>query len=433
MKKIFALALAVALSTPAGAVQWHNMGPRAMGMGGAQVAIAQGPLASYWNPAGYGQLYNTSGLEIPIGGRGEFTGTVLEGAKDLNEIYNACKAGNAAVCTQARANTAIGKLNGNGSGVLADFGGGMSLKIKRFTVFVNNLTYVGGSPRVDLTLNAAGATMLDNNQSRMIVRGLNATEIGIGYGREIRETGLTLGANLKGIIGRAGYQEITVSTETSGFGKFNDNVKTSFQPAIDLGLLWDMRETFPSLPMRPRLGLVGRNINSPSFKNPDRATTRGERSKFPLNGQLRTGLAISPFKFWHLAMDVDLTNNLTPTDGYTSRYMSLGTELNIFNRPWINIPLRAGLQKNLSDTGSGLTYTGGFGLNFVHILVDLAGMISAKSTPVQSEGKSEKIPNNFGAAARVAFLFGGVDDGARDNLDLKSSKSSYKPSKSKKK
>ncbi|MBI2362594.1 MAG: conjugal transfer protein TraF, partial [Elusimicrobia bacterium] len=184
----------------------------------------------------------------------------------------------------------------------------------------------------------------------------------------------------------------------SGFGKFNDNIKTSFQPAVDLGLLWDMRETFPSLPMRPRLGVVGRNLNSPGFKNPDRAVTRGERSKFPLNGQGRMGLALSPFKFWHLAMDVDLTDNLTPVDGYKSRYMSVGTELNVFNRPWLNIPLRAGLQKNLSDTGSGASYTAGFGLNFIHVLVDVAGMVSSKTTSVQSEGKSGKGPNNFGGA-----------------------------------
>ena len=421
MKKLLAVLFALAISAPAGAVPWHNMGPRAMGMGGAQVAVAQGPLASYWNPAGLGQLYNTSGLELPVGIRVEFTGTVLEGAKDLNEINNACKSLNAAVCTQARARDALNKINNAGSGVMADFGGGASLKIKRLTVFVNSLTYVGGTPRADFnTTNLLNdPNLLNANQSRIIVRGLNATEIGVGYGREIMETGLVLGANLKGIVGRAGYQEITVSTQTSGFGKFNDNIKTSFQPAVDLGLLWDMRETFPSLPMRPRFGLVSRNINNPKFKNPDLAVTRGERSKFALNGQTRMGLALSPFKFWHLAMDVDMTDNLTPVDGYKSRYMSLGTELNVFNRPWLNIPLRAGLQKNLSDTGSGATYTAGVGLNFVHVLVDLAGMVSAKSTSVQSEGKSDKVPNNFGGSARIAFLFGGVDEGSRDALNRK--------------
>ncbi|TPW21810.1 MAG: hypothetical protein FD126_307 [Elusimicrobia bacterium] len=430
MKILLTAALAATLVSPAGAVPWHTFGPRAMGMGGAHVAVAQGPTASYWNPAGLGQLYNSSGFEVPFGARGEFTGTVLEGAKDLNEINSACAAGNAAVCNTGRATSALNKINNAGSGVMLDAGVGMNLKIKRVVVFVNNLTYVGGTPRVDYTLGANGAAnMVSVNQSRIIVRGLNATEIGVGYGREILETGLTVGANLKGIVGRAGYQEITVSTETSGFGKFNDNIKTSFQPAVDLGLLWDMRETFPSLPGRPRLGFVGRNINNPGFKNPDRAVTRGERSKFPLNGQGRMGLALSPFKFWHLAMDVDLTNNLTPVDGYTSRYMSAGTEVNIFNRPWLNIPLRVGLQKNLADTASGLSYTGGFGFNFVRVHVDVAGMVSSRSTPVQSETKTERVPNNFGAAARLAVLFGGEDDGA--GRDVRPSRPAPKPVKRK--
>ena len=31
-------------------------GPRALGMGGAYVAVAEGSISSYWNPAGLGRL-----------------------------------------------------------------------------------------------------------------------------------------------------------------------------------------------------------------------------------------------------------------------------------------------------------------------------------------------------------------------------------------
>jgi len=412
--------LALLLAAPAGAVPWHTFGPRAMGMGGAHVAIAQGPTASYWNPAGLGQLYNESGFEFPIGARAEFTGTVLEAANDLNEIKKACDAGNAAVCSNARVTNALNRLNNSGSGVMGDVGGGLGIKIKRVVVFANNLTYVGGTPRMDSNLTGCPGTAAclsaANNNSRIVLRGGNFTELGVGYGREVLETGLNLGINLKGILGRVGYQEMRVAVddaEGGNLGKFRDNSKSSFQPAVDVGMLWDMRETFPSLPARPRLGVVGRNVNSPSFKNPDVAVRAGERDKFPLNGQGRAGLALSPFKFWHLAFDVDLTNNLTPVDGYKSRYMSAGTEVNIFNRPWLNIPLRAGLQKNLSDAASGLSYTGGFGFNFVRVHLDIAGMVSGRSTPVQSETKTERVPNNFGVSTRLAVLFGGGDEGGR--------------------
>lgn len=419
MKKLLAAALTAVLAAPAGAVPWHTFGPRAMGMGGAHVALAQGPTASYWNPAGLGQLYNESGAEFPIGARAEFTGTVLEAANDLEELRKACAANNAAVCTQPRVSDALNRLNNSGNGALVDIGGGLNLKIKRVVVFVNSLTYAGGTPRADLsTAGCPGVNCLSsaNNNSRINLRGVNATEIGVGYGREVLETGLVLGANLKGIIGRTGFQSVRVADEDVSVDKFNDSTRSSFQPGVDVGMLWDMRETFPSLPARPRLAVVGRNVNSPGFKNTDAARLAGERDEFPLHGQARAGLALSPFKFWHLALDMDVTNNLTPVDGYKSRYLSAGTEVNVFNRPWLNIPLRAGLQKNLSDTGSGLTYTGGFGFNFVRVHVDVAGMVSGRSTPIQSESKTEKVPNNFGAAARFALLFGGADEGAREGV-----------------
>lgn len=413
---------ALLLTAPAGAVPWHTFGPRAMGMGGAHVAIAQGPSASYWNPAGLGQLYNESGLEFPIGARAEFTGTVLQAANDLEEIRKACNAGNANICTQARATDALNRLNNPGNGALVDIGGGLDLKIKRVTVFVNNLSYAGATPQADLSTAgcavAGSATCLSaaNNNSRINLRGLSATEIGIGYGREVLETGLNLGVNLKGIIGKAGFQSIRVADEDVKVDDFSKSVRSSFAPGVDVGMLWDMRETFPSLPARPRLAVVGRNVNSPGFKNPDAARTAGERENFPLHGQGRAGLALSPFKWWHLALDADLTNNLTPVDGYKSRYFSAGTEVNIFNRPWLNIPLRAGIQKNLSDSASGVSYTGGFGFNFVRVHLDVAGMVSGRSTPIQSETKTEKVPNNFGAAARIGVLFGGADEGARGSF-----------------
>ena len=184
--------LASALAAPAGATPWHNLGPRAMGMGGAQVAIAQGPLASYWNPAGLGQLYNTSGFESGGGIRVEFTGTVLQGAKDLNELQKACAAGTAS-CSVANVTDALNRLNNKGNGILSDVGVPVDVKIKRAVLFVNTLSYVGGTPRMDPSLaGCPGVACLSaaNNKSKIVVRGGVFHEIGIGYGHEIMETGL---------------------------------------------------------------------------------------------------------------------------------------------------------------------------------------------------------------------------------------------------
>ena len=126
------------------------------------------------------------------------------------------------------------------------------------------------------------------------------------------------------------------------------------------------------------------------------------------------GVALSPFKFWHLTADLDMTENLTLIDGYKTRYAGVGTEINVVNRPRFNLPLRAGLKKNLSDTTSGVAFTAGAGLNFFHFTLDIAGQVSAKRTQLQSEGKNEKVPNNVAASIQLGFLFGQKDEGGRE-------------------
>src|SRR5438552_4176681 len=77
------------------ATPWTVLWPRAMVMGGAYTAIAEGPVGAYWNPAVLGQPENPSGVQVPIGARAEFNGSVLQGANDLNQINKDCAAGGA--------------------------------------------------------------------------------------------------------------------------------------------------------------------------------------------------------------------------------------------------------------------------------------------------------------------------------------------------
>lgn len=410
MKTIVALvALSALLAPVASATPWHTYGPRAMGMGGAQVAIAQGPLATYWNPAGLGQPNNVKGFVMPVGARGEFTGTVLEGANDLNQVASDCRAANAS-CTQAKIDAALSRLGQPGNGGLVDLGVGTAFNIGRLAFFVDDFAYIGLTPRVDLGNTGVGTVM--NNQSKLVLRGGSFFEFGVGYGREIKESGVIVGGNLKLISGQIGYHEITLATKdpgSGGFGDFKSSAKRSVQPGIDLGVLWDIQKTYASAWWRPRVGLVARNINNPTFKQPDAAKTAGDRDRFSLHGQYRLGGAISPLNWWHLAADLDVSRNVTNVDGFLSQYLSAGTEVNVFNREWINIPLRFGLQKNIANSGSGVSWTGGFGIHLVHVTLDVGGMVSSRSTTLQSEGKSEKAPNNFAAAAQFGVQFGGHD------------------------
>src|SRR5687767_8927218 len=127
-RRLLALVSIALSAAPAQALQWHTLGPRAMGMGGAQVGIAQGPLASYYNPAGLAQLYNTTGLEIPVSARGEFTGTTLEGANDLHQLRQDCD-DLKANCTLANVDAALAKFGQDGNGVVLDGGVGGNVKL----------------------------------------------------------------------------------------------------------------------------------------------------------------------------------------------------------------------------------------------------------------------------------------------------------------
>ena len=93
-----------------------------MGMGGAGVAVSEGPVGAYWNPASLGRSESPSGVQVPADVHAELTGQFLEGANDVHDISNDCKnlgAGNG-LCKDANIQTALNKLNDPTNGIRAD-------------------------------------------------------------------------------------------------------------------------------------------------------------------------------------------------------------------------------------------------------------------------------------------------------------------------
>ncbi|MCG2726418.1 MAG: conjugal transfer protein TraF, partial [Elusimicrobia bacterium] len=244
-----------------------------------------------------------------------------------------------------------------------------------------------------------------SNTSNLTVEGASFTEIAFGMAKPFLIDGLLVGGNLKMVNGRVGYATFNFLAEESGktdaFDDFSDNMETSWKPALDLGFLMELNKKWTSLPMNPRLGLVIRNINNPKFDKPVTAVAARKGSEYTLDRQARMGLAISPANFWHLAMDMDLTKNDTPIDGFKSRQLSLGTEINIFNKPAINIPLRAGIMKNLAESDSKMSYTAGLGINLIHLHIDLGGVMSSDTSKIDNED----VPNKFAFSGSLALLF----------------------------
>lgn len=516
MKRSFlTFVLLTAAAAAAGAEQWKILGTRPMGMGGAFVAVAQGPIAQYWNPAGLVKSSaNVSGMELPVGVVAEFTGDIMKNASEIgdlaseySQIQNAQSNQGAMDARQVAAFvktlSLMSDMNEPGKGVLVDAAGGANFKFSKVALSVNNYTSIGLNPFIDtrnvglgtiagdassgvtmagaatgnpadpeqlaaantieaaintigyaslenlicgaggcLTVQNAGITDADtlanafvnqaglsnaqiaevagtisqyaadvapiiaaagsgasytNNTSNLTVAGASLTEIAAGYAWNVDKwlRGLSVGGNVKMINGRTTSTAFRFLSEgDTGSALKLEDMKSSWQPAVDLGLLWDVNRTYPRLPLRPKVGFVLRNVNSPSFDVLGAADYKADR-------QARLGVALNPARFWTLAMDVDVTKNETAVEGFDSRQLCLGTEINIFNSKAFNIPLRAGLMKNLAEKDSKPAYTLGTGLNLLYMHFDVSGVVSSERTRLDDAD----IPTKVGLAASFGLLF----------------------------
>lgn len=513
MKRLLIILTWVSAPASLCAEQWQILGTRPMGMGGAFVAVAQGPIAQYWNPAGLVKSSaNVSGLEIPVGVNAEFTGNIIKNAsqigdlsKSFSDTQTAQKNGSAMNADQlaafAKTVSLMSDMNDPGTGALLEVAGGANFKFSKVALSVNNFTSLGLNPYIDTTniglgagsgntgvsmaavsaaapgdtatrdtlagaiatigytsletlicgaggcLNAqnggisdattlanalynqavtagltaaqiteAASTMAkyagdvaplvaaassgnsyNNNTSNLTVAGGSFIEIAAGYAwnKDNWVDGLAIGGNLKLINGRTIVYTFRFLSESSTGDAFKlDNPRSSWRPALDIGVLWDVKKKYPRAPLNPRVGLVIRNINSPSFD-----TSSG--SKYDLDRQARLGFALNPFRFWTLALDMDLTSNKTAVNGFDSRELSMGTEINLVNRKAFNIPLRLGMIKNLAEKSSKMAYTAGTGLNLLFMHFDVSGIVSSERTELDGED----IPTKVGLAASFGLLF----------------------------
>ena len=413
MKKLASFAVVAALlfalsPAPAAAMAWNELGASQFAMGGAGIADAQGPLAAYWNPAALGRPgTNNYGLAIPVDVQATLKGPVIAGAKDLS---NCIKQG--ASCQQSDLNTALNQLNHPGEGLLVDAGAGGNLKIGKFTVFLNDFVDFGAQPHADLIHNTVAT--ISQNTSSLVIRGANIAELGLGYGHELPVPGVYLGGDVKIIRAEVGYENYSIASNngfnTSDLTKnFKNNTDTSGNFGVDVGALWDIDKTFDGAFWGPRLGITGRDLNNPKFNYSPYANQYGE-SRYALNPEWRTGFSFSPTHWWHFAADADLTKNITQLDNAPSQNIGAGTEINVFNRPWINIPIRVGIKHNMANPTNGATFTAGTGINLLHLIIDVSGEVANQKITTASSSGTTTIPRQLGGAVQISFLFGGSEE-----------------------
>ncbi len=523
MKRFLATVVALTIPLPSMASSFSILGLRPMGMGGANVAIAEGPTAQYWNPGAL-SMTKGSGFQLPVSAGFEATGDILQKANaiasfssQIQALQNLQTNGGALNLQQvADFNDALVRLtalNQVGTGALVNASAGADMRAGRYAFSVNNFDQAGASPFVDTKFNLGaiggvggvtltgdaslndsanaasrdtlagvignlsqkfGATIaggqsattvanqlinaaanqgstpaqiadlvnqaqslngqlassgitgasahangskgagspsdvssgisgaLADNTTRVVLRGAAMSEVSLGYGLPLplsdRYGELGIGANAKVIRGDIGYANVNlVSGQDTSVGKTlsdaTKNYKTTYRPALDLGLLY--RAPFRR---RVQLGLLARNINSPTFSQPDSAVADGEPA-YKENAQVRTGIAFWPWKRLTLGADLDVTKNKTEVPGFYSRNLGLGGEVNV-----LFFSLRAGLLKNV-EANTPLAYTAGIGLHIFAFKLDVGGAISSKT--VHIDNTAQAIPASVQVGASVGLVFGG--------------------------
>jgi len=179
--KVFFVGVAAVfcLSGAAAAEEWIILGSRALGMGGAGVAVANDAMAPHWNPAGLTRRPGFD-LEIPIGVKLGVEGGLISTADELydavseegehgytlqgalNELSKSNDAYDNELAAMAAKSGALGdilatlntvpELNREGQGALADLYSGLFLRYRNFGFSVAGLGYGAVDPYVNLSV-----------------------------------------------------------------------------------------------------------------------------------------------------------------------------------------------------------------------------------------------------------------------------------------
>ena len=340
------------VATPAVAVEFAVVGPRAAGMGGAGVAVTTDAYATYWNPAG---LAMVKSMDIRIQGTVQVTGRdgivkALDDLKDFNPDDTSAS-------NQTKAQSIANQINRPGATISGLGAGGLYFKghfgEHAFGFNVSDVATSGAfltSP-VQVT---TGAQV--NLAGQMALRGLEARQAAFSYAYAFADKTFSVGITGK-IIQGAAYNNTTSLQGgqdpdlLDNFGKAN--ISTSY--GIDVGAMYR-----PSSWLR--FGVVGKDINQPSFDAPGGL-------QYKLTPQVRGGVALNPWSTMTITADMDITSNQTLVPGLKSQVLSLGLEQTILSE---FLSFRVGTYKNVQDAGSIFTPTAGIGMRIYSFRLDLA-------------------------------------------------------------
>ena len=279
------------------AVEFAIVGPRAVGMGGAGVAVTTDALATYWNPAGLA-LQKSTDIRV----QGSVQAVDRGGVNDALDAINSIN-----LSDPTNLNTLQGLLNTLNSGTVSAIGAA-SLYFKGYfgdqAVGFNISDVATGGEFTPTPLSAAisGTTLVVNGQ--LAVQGLEARQAGFSYAYAFSDRTFAIGATAK-IIQGAAYNASVSVFQANGDINFRNNLG---KPEISTAISIDAGATYqPSSWLR--FGVVGKDLTQPTFDAPG-------GQEFKLVPQVRGGIAINPYDSLTLAFDGDITSKQDACPGH---------------------------------------------------------------------------------------------------------------------
>jgi hypothetical protein len=214
-----------------------------------------------------------------------------------------------------------------------------------------------------------------NNESALVLKGVNYTEILLATSYEIIDN-LLLGAVVKYFIGKTVYYNFKVFQEKDTID-FNDItefgnklVRNSQAVGIDVGTIYKL----PVSMVETSVGLVIKNLLEPEFA----LASTDEKLKLPR--QVSIGVSGKLLKIISLNIDYDLNKIETFVEGYDVQNLGLGLEI---NPPFLQ-SLRVGYIKNLAYENDQL-YTFGLGIKIFVVNIDIVGAVYPQETKISKD------------------------------------------------
>ncbi|MGB4067584.1 MAG: conjugal transfer protein TraF [Nitrospira sp.] len=351
------LLLASAWPSYGSTAEFVIVGPRAMGMGGAGVAVTTNALATYWNPAG---LAMTQTVDVRVQGGG--LAIDRRGLGDaLHDLENFTTS-DTSPGNLAKGQSIADRINQPGATVSVNGSAGLYVKghlgEHAFGFNVSDVATGGGFVSTPVQASQPGGPGTPITVAgQMALRGLEARQLAFSYAYAFSDKTFSIGITAKVIQGAAynGSTDLTggsgVST-TDHFGK--PNISTTY--GIDLGAIYRPSSWI-------RFAVIAKDLNKPTFD----AAGGGE---LKLEPQVRFGFAINPYSSLTLSADVDAISNKTFVPGVKSQLLSLGLEQTILSE---FLSFRIGTFKNMQDASTPFVPTAGLGIRWFNFRADAGG------------------------------------------------------------